>query len=215
MYIIDKNEFKTKKECCDYTRKLINSLGIKTIPKNDKHYNYLLSLLSKHPDYDDIITLGTINSFFLAPNPLYKNNLETNINFDNGLTYNFSWVSASNFKPKNIKASIKSIFRHGIKYQINDFRDTIKSYKCEMCNDTNANTNYEIDHINTFQSLVDDYFILYPNHPIKFTKDTETNITTFFKEDMHYLINFQEYHKKNANLRVLCKQCNLSRNKKV
>ena len=49
-YFIGELEFKTKKECENYTRNIINTLGCCQIKKENVQYEFFNNLIQNHPE---------------------------------------------------------------------------------------------------------------------------------------------------------------------
>ncbi len=77
-YYIGDLEFKTKKECENYTRNIINDLGCCVIQKDHKHFSFFESLIQNHPEYEDKKGVG-IDYFYIEPNPLIRKNYQMGI----------------------------------------------------------------------------------------------------------------------------------------
>lgn len=70
-YFIGEKGFTTKKECENYTRKIINNLGCCKIEKSHSDFNFFYDLIKNHPESDEKIGSG-IDYFFIQPNPIVK-----------------------------------------------------------------------------------------------------------------------------------------------
>ena len=77
-YYIGELEFKTKKECEDYTRNIINNLGCCIINKDHTHFSFFDKLIQNHPKCDDKKGIG-IDYFYIQPNPLVSKYYQTMI----------------------------------------------------------------------------------------------------------------------------------------
>ena len=70
-YNIGELEFKTKKECENYTRNIIENLGCCLINKDHIQYNFFNNLIENHPDYYER-DFDSIDYFYIDINPLSK-----------------------------------------------------------------------------------------------------------------------------------------------
>ena len=67
-YYIGELEFKTKKECENYTRNIINNLGCCIINKDHTKFSFFDNLIQNHPECDNKKGI-CIDYFYIQPNP--------------------------------------------------------------------------------------------------------------------------------------------------
>jgi hypothetical protein len=94
--------------------------------------------------------------------------------------------------------------RYAIKEQIMEFKYINKNKPCELCG---TYLNITADHIIKFKKLKDDFLLENPDYPKEFSKN-KYGSDIFREEDFEFVKLWQEYHKKNATLRILCANCN-------
>mgnify|MGYP003333874864 CR=1 FL=1 len=211
-YYIGDLEFKTKKECESYTRNIIYNLGCCIIDKAHEKYNFFINLLNNHSSYQEKIGSG-IDYFYIQPNPLVKKYYQTMIKRTDGSEIDFSWVYCCQFRERSKIYDLLRAMRNAVRDDIIKFkrRNTLKCVNCETENELYEN--FHVDHDNpSFQSLKDN-FLRITDKPIP-TNFTDYKEFTFFKdEDEDFKNEWIEYHNKNCNLQILCRNCNLRKKK--
>lgn len=209
-FYIGELEFKTKKECENYTRDIINNLGVCKILQDNFYYNFFLNLLKNHPDYKIKFGEG-INYFYIIPNPLVKKYFQLMIKRVDDTDIDFSWVYCCQFKIRNddlIKA-----MREAISKDIINFKNKQENLICKNCK--NKNCEFHVDHDNpSFKKLKDDFIKNYKEKIPNDFESSENYLTQFKLEDFEFKNKWIEYHNKNCNLEILCKNCNLKKSKK-
>ena len=213
-YYIGDLEFKTKKECEKYTRNIINDLGCCIIPKDHTHFNFFEKLIQNHPEYEDKKGVG-IDYFYIEPNPLNIKSFQTMIKRIDGSEIDFSWVYCCQFKERTTIDFLVKAMREAIKY------DTIK-YKqqsdliCNFCKtEKELYENYHVDHHEpSFKTLKDNFLHLTKKtKPLSFGDCKKYNVIIFKDEDEDFKNDWIDYHNKNCNLQILCRDCNLRKKK--
>jgi len=208
-YQIGEIGFKTKTEAVNYTRNILkNNLG-RIITKNDKLFNYLLCMVEMHTDRDEKIGAG-IDSFIIKLNNY--NNIALYINRIDNTKIDISWKYVCQFKPRNSNHNLISALRNSINYQICEYRSkNSDKLICELCQSKN---NIHIDHIIHFQKIREDFInSTRLTIPEKFDDCPNTHQAVFKYKDLEFRKQWAKYHKENATLRPLCRDCNLSRPK--
>jgi hypothetical protein len=206
-------EFKSQMKFEEYIKDIIyNKVGICSDIKNKypKEYEILLELLKRHPDHKEK-TKDLIN-LKIKRNIKNHKALELNIEKPNGYI-DVSFLICIKAKKNSIKTELMSALRSSIEEQIVDFRDNNNNYCCSICNKVDR---LEVDHINYFDEIV--YNFIKENKYLPIPKNFDdltdgSNRRTFMKKDLAFMYKFQYFHEENANLRMLCKKCNLSRPK--
>jgi len=69
IYYIGELEFKTKKECENYTRNIINDLGCCIINKDNTFFSFFDNLIQNHPE---CYNKKGIDYFYIQPNSLVR-----------------------------------------------------------------------------------------------------------------------------------------------
>lgn len=213
---IDNKSFKTKLECEKYTRDLLNYIGITKSVKqtNAKDFDYLFSLCQRHPN--NIEKLKQCIDFCINRPALNSNGLELNIINNDGTTTEISWRKCVSGKSSTSKSKFNSALRYCISNQIKEFRNKSNIAFCQECNCSLYQKCNHIDHFEPqFAQLVENFLenksdVIIPD---KYNKTPKTFELYFLENDEWIGKLFEEYHLKNATLRVLCEKCNLTRPK--
>jgi hypothetical protein len=215
-YYIGKLEFKTKKDCEEYTRNIINNLGCCIINKVHTYFNFFDDLIYNHPEYYDKIGIG-IDYFYITHNPLIKKYYQTMIKRLDGTEIDFSWVYCCKFKERSTSDDLLRAFRYAIKYDTIKYKQKQNKLICNLCKTENElYENYHVDHHNpSFLTLKDNFLQLTKKQiPISFDDCKISKLTIFKDEDKDFKNDWIDYHNKNCNFQILCKNCNLRKNKK-
>lgn len=202
--------FNTKQQAIKFTRDLIIVLENDIVDCDNNYYTFFENLISNHPEAEEKIGCG-IKYFFFNRNIL-NNALQTNIRRVDNSTVNFSWISCCNSKGKTINQSLISAMRNSIAYQSIEFRD-LAIMKCRYCGDEGCDMHIDHETI-PFKTISKNFLELHSDGvPSSFDKCEKTNLTMFKKTDIDFANDWNAYHKKLANLQVLCKTCNLKKPK--
>jgi hypothetical protein len=206
------NVYKTQGEFENFVKNFIyNEIGLCDDIKNKypEKYKIIIELLKRHPDFNN--KTQNMYNIKIVTDTLNKSAYKIMIINNDNTEIDISWRCAITGKHKNNKHELVSAMRSSIDDQILKFKKENKNI-CELCNNKN---NLHVDHILHFDELVFNF--------IKITKNTipynfnDTNDNThrrcFLNEDIEFKIEWIDYHKKNATLRILCQNCNLSRKK--
>jgi hypothetical protein len=215
-YYIGDIGFKTKKECENYTRNIINNLGCCVIDKNHDKYTFFINLLNNHPNVIEKKGLG-IEYFYIEPNPLIKKYYQTKIKRIDGSHIDFSWVSCSKFqKNKTNEQNLVNAMRNSISFHIINFKQKNR-LNCMFCDIENElYENYHVDHnYPSFNTLKNNFLSLTKKQiPTSFDDCPIYNTAIFKSEDEDFKNEWIEYHNNNCNLQILCRNCNLTKSKK-
>ncbi len=193
----------------DYFKSRLNKGVCKSLKKerpddyDDFMYLFKMYHPEKHTKLKDVIDLCIVNN---------KRNFkyyEVNLIREDGTVEDISYRCCILNRPKN--KSLNDAMRYTIQPQIDDFKNSVEIYKCEYCN---SYENIEIDHIKPFKDLTEDFLKNRNDIPVLFD-DSPYNFAMFRHEDKNINDEWFDYHKITAKLRCLCKQCNISRNKKI
>lgn len=210
MYNIGCLIFRTKKECAQFTREIINEVGISAITKDNNYYTFFNNLLKNHDECEEKIGCG-IDYFYIERNKLNRSVFETYIKRLDGSNVNFSWIHCCNFKPKSNKQNILNAMRSSIADQIIEFRNN-NEMCCVQCECIDGS--FHIDHVLSFHILSNNFLDnIKIKFPTNFDKCEKTNLTIFKKDDEKFMKEWQDYHRDNSVLQVLCKSCNLKKSK--
>ena len=206
------DEFETTEELRDYVIQAILNTGLVNSLKetNPDVYTFFVSLFQRHPEKDrKEIPLITDISIRIFPKSKNKKQLEFSdyqflIIKSNGTEDTISWNSCVINAVNPFDKRINWAMRHAIEEQIKEFKTINKNKPCEFCETYSEPT---ADHIIKFKKLKDDFLEENPEHPTELGKN-EFAQEVFREEDAEFVKLWQEYHKKNATLRILCKNCN-------
>jgi hypothetical protein len=214
-YHIGELVFKTKKECGDYTRTIINNLGCCIINKDHTSFNFFNNLIQNHPDYYDKKGVG-IDYFYIQPNPLVNKYYQTMIKRIDGSETDFSWVYCCQFKERTTSDDLVRSMRTAIKNDIIQYKQSQNKLICNYCKTENElYENYHVDHHNpSFQILKDNFLQLSTKQiPTTFGDCQIYQLTIFKHEDQDFENDWVEYHNANCNFQILCRDCNLRKKK--
>jgi len=208
-------EFNTQKEAEQYVRDLImNKIGLCSSVKstNIQLFNELLEIVKYHPSSDN--KLKNMNDFKIIKNKLNNKAYELNIINLDGSILDISWKLCVTSKHKTPKQELSSALRYSIEEQIHDYKNKVNIDKCVSCN-TFTNGKPHIDHVIYFEKLVNDFntINILPIPSIFDEASDNSNRRAFTKNDIKYETAWKKFHKENAILQVLCKDCNLRREK--
>jgi hypothetical protein len=202
--IVGTLKFKTKKDLHIYAEKLLEQKGICEINNLDTDYLFFLDLYSRKPSHQDYVK--TIQKFKITLDPIKKiktNHLSCIDN--NNKEFIFSWRSCCDGRDTKMTDKLKEACRTSIKEQTAScWCNNDKCYNCGK----NKSDGFEVDHLNEFSKIYKDFI---ETNKIKIPDDFESDPITsqyiFKKEDYNFKQAFQIYHKENAILRLLCKDC--------
>jgi hypothetical protein len=214
-YHIGDLQFKTKKECENYTRKIIYDLGCCIINKTHPHFNFFDNLLQNHPECDDKIGIG-IDYFYIQPNPLVKKYYQTMITRLDGSEIDFSWVYCCQFKERTTTDYLLMSMREAIKNDTIQYKLQQRKLICAFCKTENERyENYHVDHHNpSFKTLKDDFLRLTKKQiPSSFEDCKIYKLTIFKDEDEDFKKSWVNYHNTYCNFQILCRDCNLRKKK--
>jgi len=199
----------TKKATIEKYKNYLNSIGLCNSVKTDHPniYNDMVELFKNHPEYPN--KTARMVDLCIKKNIRNPKYYEFNIIKDDGSIEDISYRCCINKKPKN--HNLNSAMRTAIDDQIIQFKNNIDNKECEFCS---SYKNIEVDHIYLFKNLSFDFLKNRKDIP-KLFDDGEYHQAIFKKDDEIFEIEWKEYHKQNATLRLLCQKCNNSRNKMI
>jgi len=205
------DEFEDAKELRDYVLDIIKNISLTSSLRktNPELYNFFLSLFQRHPEKDkkevsSIIDISIRKLPITREINLTHRNKQFFIVKSNGSEDSISWVKCVYKQESPLKTLLTRSFRHAIRDQIKDFKTANKNKPCEICGTYEEIT---ADHVIQFRKLKDDFLKENPKHPKEFTKNN-IGSDIFRDEDIEFVKAWQEYHRKNAILRILCSPCN-------
>jgi hypothetical protein len=213
-YFIGEIGFKTKKDCYNYVKNIIINLGCCDIDKNNNNYSFFYNVLKNHPEFE--IKLGCGAEFFRIQLD-YFNNYQICLYRPDNTNEIFSWVQCCNFKGKSIKELLISSMRYTIKDDMINFKtkefEKLNKLVCNQCNiDNLIYHDYHVDHLIKFKDISTEFLkITSLKIPVEFTSCNQTQMTCFTDKNIDFNNDWYNYHQKKCSLRILCKNCNLTR----
>lgn len=218
IYIMNYLTLNSQQKVKNYTKNVIDEIGICDDIKNKypQHYNYFTTFLfPRHPAYPerfiDMVNAGIKNNdVFTKYKEVYliKKNNEIDI-----ISVMNKCVTGKN------SDNLTKAMRYSIVDQIVGYRNMQDKRVCVKCGSTD---DIQVDHHKLlFIELKNNFINQYVNNvssesltlPIEFDSN-DFNGKVFKSSDKNFEDKWNEYHKNNATLRLLCQKCNLSRNKK-
>lgn len=171
-------------------------------------YVILVELLKRHPNNNKIRDMANLK---LITNYMARDALELIVIRTDGTEESISYKGAIKGEYATHEENLMNAMRSAVEDQILYFGRT-NERKCVLCNST---INLHVDH-NTvlFSSLVEEFRANYTDLivPTRFGKTNDaTNRVAFLPSDNVFRDAWFAYHEKHADLRVLCKTCNLTR----
>lgn len=201
--------FTSQKALKDYVKTIIDEIQIEDDIKNKypEHYKFFCELFTRHPNATEKVK--NMNNLKIVHNAINPKYFELQILYDDKRVEAISYNCCISGKSKD---GLKIAMREAIDDQIQTFRNNNVRI-CQLCNKTKGQ--FHIDHIKEFNEIFTEFFKEYSgNIPTIF--DTGNANRTVFKEcDKEFRNLWSQYHAKNATLRVLCIDCNLSRPNKT
>jgi hypothetical protein len=215
VYKFGNNTFKSKTEAEIYIRQLISSIGVCNSVKNisNDKFNQLLSILQCHPNSEKV---SNINDILIIKNKLNTSAFELNILNNDGTIDDISWKICISGIHKTHKTELLSALRYSIDEQIYEYKKNVSLDMCSLCLEyCHNNGGIHVDHVIHFEKLVEDFNSTCGiNIPNIFDNASDgSNRRAFKDDDSEYMNAWLEFHKNNAILRILCRACNLKREK--
>lgn len=212
MLVIGTHSFKSQEDAKKYVRSLLSELGCCSSVKsrNLEVYSQLMELIKRHPDGESKI--HNVVDFAIQYDKMNKAAFMLSIIRSDGEVDTISWIHCVTGKHKSPKDMLNSALRSTIGDQILAFKNNLQSTCCELC--TKDTSDYHIDHVVQFVKLTTHFLKINGSPPTEFAPTTDgTNRSAFRMVDQEFSDAWSEYHKEHAVLRVLCKSCNLKREK--
>ena len=209
-------DFQSYEELKNYTVSQILNVGLCNSLKKQhpETYSYFWELFQRHPDKEakraSLIVDIMIKVF---PKAAHKRTLELGdyqfyIKRSDGTEDSISWVKPIHGEDYTVEKKLTSAMRHAIEDQVRLFRQQHRTKPCGSCG---KRKDLSVDHINHFEELCYYFLNQQPHHPMEFSKDPITKQDCFREQDASYRNLWQDYHQKNANLQILCTECNQNR----
>jgi hypothetical protein len=192
---------KTKYFSSRLNKGLCSSLKIER-PDDFKDF---MELFKNHPEYSTKLT--NVVDLCIVVNKKNHKYFEINLIKSDKTVDDISYRICISLKHKN--KDLYEALRYSIYEQIKEFKNKSRLI-CVKCKSLE---NIHIDHVNTFKSLTDNFLRNRKDIPSSFD-NTYYNSSMFKTEDKKINDEWFDYHKENAVLRCLCRNCNLTRKKK-
>lgn len=206
--------FKTKQECSNRIRELIYKIGI----TNKVTDELLLTYVKQHPRWNDTDVGIEQNGqskylrvyFAWSPTTSDERRAWATTSDERRAPYDvISWESI--LSPPTLKSIYTKALRNSISDQVKLYRASCTNIHCEWCENTEQ---IEVDHIYEFKNIVVDFEKKY-GFPIPAEYTKNSNFYCCFRdEEKEIELTFQNFHQEVATYRLLCKSCNVGRNKK-
>ena len=183
-YCIGDLTFKSKKQCKNDTRDIINKLGCCVIDKDHIYiyiYNNLFdNLLKNHSEYEIKKCVG-IACFIIRNDPIVKKAYQMSIDRIDNSSIIFSWVYCCQFKPRTISQILDSAMRNTISIDTIQYKQSQDELICNYCKTTNEPyENYRVDHDNpSFKTLQNDFLQTTNKHTNIMWKMRDEQFTMF------------------------------------
>jgi hypothetical protein len=189
---IGKFEYKSKKEATERVQRILNVEGLD--PGDNRQI--IEELLLMHPR-SDVLSIAS-DTIAIRYDPEHSSSKQFYITFENGTTDAFSYKTCLNGK-YNVRQRIIRKFRNSIVDQIVEFRSEHfkRGDHCPLCDHPMATCN--VDHVTKFRNLLS-----------QFLATKNQSIESLVANDSSSLLieEWVKYHADNADLRVICPDCN-------
>ena len=199
---------KTQKQLKQCVREKIDKIGICSSIKQfyPEEWDGFMYLFKRHSDYPE--KFNGLMDIKIRYNPVYKTQLETIIVKNNGDEDDVSVLNnCITGKPKD---NLTIAMRNSIYPQIEEFKNN-SIMECVLCYNTK---NIHIDHYKPqFIDLKTDFLSIWEGPLPNIFEANDSHSKIFNKIDNEFEKSWIDFHRTNAILRVLCKKCNLSREK--
>jgi len=173
--------------------------------EREEDYKELIELFQNHPEYP--YKLRDLKDICIVRNKRTPKYYEFNLIRDDGTIDDISYREC--ISPPNTNKKLNEALRDCIDPQIQSFRKN-NIMRCEFCDTTEE---IHIDHIIMFKDLTNNFLKNKQNIPTDFGYNYYHG--AMFKDiDKEFADEWFKYHLDNAQLRPLCKCCNLTRTKK-
>lgn len=195
----------------DYVKKLLVKTGKKDslLKSNQSLFLFMKKLLLNHPDKERKGVLNMIDikfKLFDDKKPIKDYSDLQVIVITPEKEESISWIKSITGIDNCVEQKLYRAMRYSIKNQMYNYKNISDKKKCELCGKKNDLT---VDHIIKFRILFQEFITKYPSYPKLFGKGIKGQVI-FKKEDNKYENLWLSYHKKNALLRILCYECNIS-----
>lgn len=191
--------YKSKTELLDFVKNLLEKRGECLIKSSDNDFIFFKDLYARNPKHKN--HLDKVNGFKICKDSTSELTNKVFCIDMNGTEHLFGWRACVDGKGSDNSERLMDAFREAINQQITEFSRNKEC--CELCGGNSGK--FEVDHIIEFIDLVNK-FKMNMNMPDKFEKN-HIGQNCFRPEDISFKDKWTDYHKKNATLQYLCKEC--------
>lgn len=215
-YEINGDKFRSQKELKDFIIDFIAEYQdcVITEDKDKDAFFFVYELLKLHPNFEEKTKNG-IKSFVVKKDGFGKNYcIFIRDNYKRMI--DFSWRACVRGKPQSVDSNLKAAMREAISEDIISFkRSRLKDDSvCDICSCQLTEGDIHVDHVNHFILLADEFKLLFDGVlPREFDDCLKTFRAKFKETDSDFKSAWVDYHNKNAELRLVCSRCNLTRAK--
>jgi hypothetical protein len=207
-YTIGDQHFKTKRDCLEFTRTLLKTLGYCEIDKDNPNFNFFLSLINLHPEKDEKIGVG-IEKFIVMQNVLNKKTFHMMVKRYDGSSVDFSWVTCCLLRKPSKNEDLNKALRHAISDDMINFKRGVQMMKCNLCGVEDVHySDFHVDHVKPFREIRSAFLKVEHTAPKEFDSDPLTFATTFKGEDFEFKERWRQFHREQCELQILCAKCN-------
>jgi len=211
------NSFESYEDLKNYTISQILKIGICPSLKQEhpEACIYFRELLQRHPDAQrkKVAMIADVSFKRFAKvsrnrRTLSVGDYQIRVQTSDGDEDSISWVKSMRRVDHSVEKKLTSAMRHAIETQIQRFRSSNRNTACVDCGIMSTLT---VVHINHFEGLCYYFLKLHPHHPAEFAKAPIKAQDVFRKKDAAHKALWEECHQKEANLQILCLECNQER----
>jgi hypothetical protein len=203
-------EFKSQKVAKEYVLELFENIGNCNSLKNIQDislFNKVLDILKRHPQAS--VKLYNLKDITIENKGRFG--FYVSLIYNDGNKDDISWKMCITGRENS--DSLNIALRHTIDSQIKEYKNNNDTSYCDECKNKTGN-DLHIDHVIQFKQLVNDFNKSRTDIPTEFDDAYDLPGRKIFKSlDSKYENEWKIYHRENAILRPLCRQCNLSRKK--
>jgi hypothetical protein len=171
---------------------------------------FALALIEMHPSRAIIVGPG-IRSIEVQPVPWHEDQRRFKVTRTDTSWFDFSWRNA--LSPKSAARKLAGVLRHLIAEDVCRFKEEHFRGICETCGAPIEPEDCHVDHAYpfTFNRLMRDWlqFERLTAHDVTIVAQTGYEQYSYL-EDSALAQSWREYHEINAQLRCVCRRCNLS-----
>ena len=198
--------FATKKLAEIYVRNLIATIGICASVRAFPQFDEIMTVLRLHSQADQ--KLANMVDLRIRQNTINRRALAIDVIKEDGSVVDISWLHC--ISPRSFAYYWNSALRHSIWPQIHAFKLSNPTDICPLCKEK-INVMH-VDHYQPqFAQLVHDFSQIEQLPVDAETSETLNGDTCLAIKHKEYEEKWQAYHRQQANLRVICEHCNLTR----